>query len=181
MTNKIITPRFLFIAAAIFVAAISRLFPHIPNFTPVAAMALFGAVYFDNKATAIFVPLLTMILSDIAMELVTGWGFHNTIVYVYAAFLITSFVGFWVKRNTNVQTIAVGSITASALFFIITNFGVWAAGGFPAGLTGLNTTYMLGVPYFAPTLIGDLFFNAILFGAFYIAQRKYPALIRIKK
>lgn len=181
MTNKIITPRFLFIAAAIFVAAISRLFPHIPNFTPIAAMALFGAVYFDNKITAVFIPLVTMVLSDIALELITGWGFHNTIVYVYSAFLITSFVGFWVKRNTNIQTIAVGSITSSALFFIITNFGVWAAGGFAGGLAGLNITYVMGIPYFAPTLIGDVFFNAILFGTFYIAQRRFPVLIRIKK
>jgi hypothetical protein len=180
MTNKI-TPRFLFIATAILVAAISRLFPHIPNFTPIAAMALFGAVYFDNKATAILIPLVTMFISDVALELTTGWGFHNTLIYVYAAFLITSFVGLWVKRNTNVRSIAVGSITASALFFIITNFGVWAAGGFAGGIAGLNLTYTMGIPYFAPTLIGDLFFNTILFGLFFIAERRYPALIRIKK
>jgi len=181
MTNKLITPRFLFIASAIFVAAISRLFPHIPNFTPIAAMALFGAVYFDNKLTAIFIPLVTMFLSDVVLELTTGWGFHNTIVYVYAAFIMTSVIGLWVKRNTTVQTIAVGSITSSALFFIITNFGVWAASGFPGGLNGLNLTYTMGIPFFAPTLLGDLFFNAILFGTFYLAQRRFPALIRIKK
>jgi hypothetical protein len=181
MTNKLVTPRFIFIATAIFVAAISRLFPHIPNFTPIAAMALFGAVYFENKVTAILIPLLTMFLSDVALELTTGWGFHNTIIYVYASFVLTSLIGLWVKRNTTVQTIAIGSVVSSILFFIITNFGVWAAGGFAGGISGLNLTYIMGIPYFAPTLLGDLFFNAFLFGLFYMAQRRYPALIRIRK
>lgn len=181
MTSKLFTPRFIFTAAVIFIAALSRLFPHIPNFTPIAAMALFGAVYFEKKAIAILVPLATMFLSDVALELTTGWGFHNTIVYVYASFIATSFIGFWVKRNTTVQTIAIGSITASVLFFIVTNFGVWAASGFPGGITGLNTAYVMGLPFFTPTFLGDLFFNTILFGTFYLVQRKNPALIRIKK
>jgi hypothetical protein len=181
MTNKIITPRFLFITSVIFVAAISRLFPHIPNFTPIAAMALFGAVYFENKLVAMFVPLFTMFISDIALELTTGWGFHNTIVYVYVAFILTSVIGLWVKRNTTVQTIAMGAITSSVLFFIITNFGVWAASGGVGGAAGLGATYIFGIPFFAPTLLGDLFYNAIFFGIFYLAQRRYPALIRIKK
>jgi hypothetical protein len=178
MTNK---SRFIFIASAIFVAAISRVFPHIPNFTPIAAMALFGAVYFENKLAAIFIPLITMFLSDAVLQVTTGWGFHSTLPYVYAAFILTSMIGFWVKRNTTVQTIAIGSVVSSVMFFIITNFGCWAAGGFPGGLPGLNTTFVMGVPFFAPTLLGDLFFNTILFGTFYLAQRRFPALIRIKK
>lgn len=181
MTSKLLTPRFIFTAVVIFVAAISRLFPHIPNFTPIAAMALFGAVYFEKKIIAVLVPLATMFLSDVALELTTGWGFHNTIAYVYVSFILTSLIGFWVRNNTTIRTIAIGSVASSILFFIITNFGVWAASGFPGGLTGLNTTYIMGLPFFSPTLLGDIFFNAILFGTFYLAQRRNPALIRIKK
>ncbi|MCE3279550.1 MAG: hypothetical protein K0S44_1741 [Bacteroidetes bacterium] len=181
MIKKFISPRSLFIATVILVAAVSRLFPHIPNFTPIAAMALFGAVYFENKIAAVIIPLVTMVLSDIALELLTGWGFHNTIVYVYVSFILASLIGFWIRNNTTIQTIVIGSITSSILFFIITNFGVWAASGFPAGIAGLNTTYVMGVPFFSATLLGDLFYNAILFGTFYLAQRRTPALIRIKK
>ena len=46
------------------------------------------------------------------------------------------------------------------------------------GAAGLGTTYVLGIPFFAPTLLGDVFYNAILFGAFYLAQRRIPALIK---
>lgn len=180
MTNKIINPRFLFVASAILVAAVSRLLPHPYNFTPVAAMALFGAVYLENKLLAFIVPLATMLLSDVALELTTGWGFHNTIGYVYISVLLTSCIGLLVKRNPNLAVIAIGSVSASVLFFIITNFGVWAAGGFAGGISGLNATYMLGLPFFGRTLSGDLFYNALLFGSFYLAQRRYPALIRVR-
>ena len=178
MKSKLFTPRIIFITSAILLAAVSRLFPHIPNFTPIAAMALFGGVYFTDKRLAFVIPLIAMFLSDAAIQLVYGWGFHNTMIYVYAGFILTSVIGMIVRRNVSILSIAAGSITASILFFIITNFGVWAASGFQMGIAGLNATYIMGIPFFAPTLVGDLFFNSILFGAFYLAQIKYPALIK---
>lgn len=178
MKSKMFTPRFIFIASAVLLAAMSRLFPHIPNFTPIAAMAMFGGVYFSDKRLAFVIPLIAMLLSDIAIQLFFGWGFHNTMIYVYVGFVLTSMIGMVVRRNVSVLSIAAGSVAASVLFFIITNFGVWAASGFQLGIAGLNTTYLLGVPYFAPTLAGDLFFNSILFGTFYLAQKKYPVLVK---
>jgi hypothetical protein len=180
MKSKLITPRFIFITSAIFVVAASRLFPHIPNFTPLAAMALFGGAYLSDKRMAFIVPLLALFISDVALQLLFGWGFHNTMIYVYAGFIVTSLIGMLVKRNITIQSVAAGSLVSSILFFIITNFGVWAANGFQMGVTGLETTYLLGIPFFAPTVAGDLFFNALLFGSFYFAQIKYPVLVRVK-
>lgn len=180
MKSNILTPRFIFLTSAIVLAAVCRLLSPVPNFTPVAAMALFGGAYFTDKRLAVIVPLITMFLSDVVLELFTPWGFHNTMIYVYAAFVLTTLIGMRVGRNTSVLSIAGGSLASSVLFFIVTNFGVWAAGGFPEGFMGLNTTYVLGLPFFAPTLAGDLFYSAILFGAFYLAQVKFPALIRVK-
>lgn len=180
MESKIMTPRFIFIISAIFIVAASRLFPHIPNFTPLAAMALFGGVYLSDKRLAFIVPLLALFISDVALQLLFGWGFHNTMIYVYLGFILTSFIGILVKRNTSVLSVTAGSMISSILFFIITNFGVWAASGYQMGLAGLETTYMLGIPFFAPSLIGDLFFNGVLFGAFYLAQSKFPVLVKAK-
>lgn len=176
--KNLISPRFIFITSAIILAALSRVFPHFNNFTPIAAMALFGGVYFSDKRLAFIVPLLAMMLSDVILEITTGWGFHNTIVYVYAAFILTSAIGLYVRKNTTIQTVLGASVLSSLLFFIITNFGVWAASGGVGGASGLATTYLLGVPFFAPTLLGDIFYNTILFGAFYLAQRRIPALIK---
>ncbi len=180
MKLKLRTPRFIFITSAIFIVAASRLFPHIPNFTPLAAMALFGGAYLSDKRMAFIVPLLALFISDIALQLLFGWGFHNTMIYVYIGFIVTSLIGMLVKQNVTVQSVAAGSLVSSILFFIITNFGVWAANGFQMGIVGLETTYILGIPFFTPTVVGDLFFNALLFGSFYFAQIKYPVLVKAK-
>jgi hypothetical protein len=176
MRSSVATPRFLFLSITIFIAAISRLFPHIPNFTPIAAIALFGGVNFKNKPLAFVVPLMAMFISDCGLQLITGYGFHNTIVYVYASFALTTLIGLYVGKNTNIQTLFTASLLSSVLFFIITNFGCWASLGFPEGATGLAAVYTAGIPFFGPTMLGDLFFNGILFGSFYFAQRRLPAL-----
>lgn len=179
MKNTVLRPRFIFIMSSILVVAISRVFPHIPNFTPVAAMALFGGAYLTNKRLAILLPLAAMFVSDCLLELTTGWGFHNTLVYVYVGFIITSLIGISLRSRMGVGSILTASILSSIVFFLITNFGVWAQSGFQLGAAGLTSTYVLGIPFFGPTLLGDLFFNAILFGAFALAQRKAPALVKV--
>jgi hypothetical protein len=180
MKTKLFTPQLIFVSTAILIGAISRLFPHIDNFTPIAAMALFGGAYITDKRLAFIIPMLAMIVSDIGMELVYGWGFHNTIIYVYAAFVLTTIIGMYVGKNITIKSLFVGSATSSVLFFIITNFGYWAANNFQMGLGGLNTAYIAGIPFFRATMLGDLFYNTLFFGAFYLAKNKIPALIRIK-
>lgn len=180
MNSKILTTRFIFISSIILIAAICRLFPHIPNFTPIAAMALFGGAYLSDKRLAIILPLLALFISDLGLELLFGIGFHNTMIYVYVGFILTSLIGISMQNKVGVKSIFVSSLLSSILFFIITNFGVWAAYNPQTGIAGLTATYVLGIPFFAPTLIGDLFFNTILFSTFYLAQTKYPVLIKSK-
>jgi hypothetical protein len=180
MKAKLFTPQLVFVSTAIMVGAISRLLPHIDNFTPIAAMALFGGAYISDKRLAFIIPMLAMILSDIGMELLFGWGFHNTIIYVYTAFVLTTLIGMSVGKNITVKSIMVGSITSSVLFFMITNFGYWAATDFQMGLSGLNAAYIAGIPFFRATMLGDLFYNTLFFGAFYLAQSRIPALVKVK-
>lgn len=173
MNSKIINSRFVFISIAVFVAAISRIFPHIPNFTPIAAMALFGAACMNNKVLAVAVPLLAMIISDAII------GFHNTMIYVYVSFGIISLIGFGLRNRVKPANIFVASLISSILFFLVTNFGVWMSIGATNGATGLVGTYTLGVPFFRMTLLGDLFYNTILFGALYLAQLRFPVLAKV--
>ena len=71
-TSALLAPGPLMLVAMIVLAALSRLLPHPPNCSPVEAMALFGGAYFANRAWAIFVPLIAMVLSDIALGLMFG-------------------------------------------------------------------------------------------------------------
>lgn len=187
MKSKIFTPRFLFITFAILLAAISRVLPHPFNFTPIAAMALFGGVYFTDKRLAFLIPILAMIVSDLLLEFIAGIGWHNTIIYVYASFVLITLIGIYIRNNAKAGTIILASLISSILFFLITNGGVWAAGGFEFGFSGLVATLLAGIPFynneifgsfFFNTIAGDLFYCGILFGSFYFAKAKFPVLAK---
>ena len=171
--NKAKNSRYLFLTVLIVIAAASRLLPHLPNFSPIAAIALFGGACFNNKKLAYFIPLLIMILSDVALEAINGIGFHNTMIYVYVGFILTTSIGVAASNKINLKSITAASLLSSILFFVITNFGVWAVD--PTSI-GLIETYILGIPFFGYSVAGDLLFNATLFGTLYFAQLKFPKL-----
>src|SRR6266536_6661526 len=72
-----IRSRFWLMAGLVFGAALLRLLPHPPNFTPVAAIALFGGAHFARKFWAFAVPLAAMFVSDAVLEVATGRGFTS--------------------------------------------------------------------------------------------------------
>jgi hypothetical protein len=175
MNNNIFSPRFWLVSGMIFAAALLRLLPHYPNFTPIAAMALFGGAYFSNKKTAFIVPFAAMFLSDLLI------GFHSTMLAVYLSFALMVLIGFSLREKKKISNIFVASITSSVLFFVITNFAVWATGAmYPMNFTGLMESYIAAVPFFHYTLLGDLFYVGIFFGTFEIAKAKLPMLAEIK-
>ena len=81
------------IAAIIVLAALSRFLPHPFNFTPIAAIALFGGAYFSNRWLAIIIPLAAMLISDTMHELFTGHGFHSGMPIIYGSFMLVSILG----------------------------------------------------------------------------------------
>jgi hypothetical protein len=187
MSSRIFTPRFFFISTAILLAAFSRVLPHPFNFTPIAAMALFGGACLANKRVAFIVPLAAMFISDSILQMISGIGWHNTILYVYASFAVITGIGIYMRNNAKAGNIILASLISSLLFFAVTNFGVWAAGGFENGLAGLAATYLLGVPFhnndilgsfFFNTIAGDLFWSGVLFGGFYLARLRFPVLAK---
>jgi hypothetical protein len=187
MNSKIFTPRFFYITIAILLAAFSRILPHPFNFTPIAAMALFGGACFSDKRLAFAVPLLSMAISDVVLQIIAGTGWHNTILYVYVSFLFITLIGITIRQNIRAGNIIACSLISSILFFLVTNFGVWATSGFEGGLAGLIGVYALGIPFynnelfgsfFFNTVAGDLFYNGILFGSLYLAKLRFPILAR---
>ena len=172
--TKVITPRFIFIATAVLIAAGSRLLPHPPNFTPIAAMALFCGANCSNKFSAFLIPLLAMLLSDFFL------GFHNTLIPVYLSLGLIVLIGSGtLRKNNNLSSLFVASVSSSVLFFIVTNLAVWLIGDLYAkNISGLTECFLLAIPFFKNTIFGDLFFSGVLFGSFYLAQRKFPRLVK---
>lgn len=160
----------------IIAAAFSRLIPHYPNFTAVGAIALFSGAYLNRNWMAYLVPLFALFISDIFL------GFHEGMIAVYAATLLVVFIGNSMLNN-KVRTVPVAfaAVLSSVSFFLITNFAVWLSGFlYPRDLTGLVTCYVAAIPFFHSTLLADLFYSAVLFGAYEILLKRYPNLALAK-
>lgn len=159
----------LFVAGAALIRVIFSYIPEFSNFSPVAAMALFGGYYLRDRKVAFSLPLLIMLLSDAALEMAhrLGWreypGFHPAMPFVYAGFLSVVALGGFLK-NARPFTLLAGSLLSSLLFFIISNFGVWTTGNYPSSWDGLIACYTAAIPFFRFTIAGDLFFVVVMFG-----------------
>ena len=112
MNTKQITPRFIYVVSVILIAVTMRLIPHLPNFTPIAAIALFGGVYISKKWLAFLIPMLAMFLSDCMI------GFHTYLFSVYISFAITVAIGLLLRKKTNIWSVVGASLVSSILFFL---------------------------------------------------------------
>ncbi len=159
------------ILSAIIVAAALRLVPHPPNFTPIAAMALFGGATFGRRWLAFAAPLGAMLLSDAII------GFHSGMAFVYAAFSLVVLIGWAVRSRLTPLRIGAAAVASSVLFFIVTNFGTWLTSGMYAHtFAGLAVCYAAAIPFFQNTAAGDLVYSALLFGGFALLEDAVPSL-----
>ena len=164
-----------FIIGAILLAALSRLLPHPPNFSPIGALALFGGAMLPSRWLGLLLPLSAMLISDLVL------GFHNMIASVYLSFGLTVAIGFVMGSDIKLGKVVLASLSASVLFFLITNFHMWmvADSFYARNWQGLMACYTAAIPFFRNSVISDLFYSAILFGSFYFAESKLPALQRV--
>lgn len=134
----------------IFIAILTRLLPHPPNFAPITSIALFSGFHFSNKRIAILIPLVGMFISDIFL------GMHALMPVIYLSFILISAMSFYIKKLsiTNV-------LLASTLFFVLSNLGVWYF-YYPLTWAGLTTCFVLAIPFFVNAIAGDLFYTAVL-------------------
>ena len=161
--------RLLLLTGMIFAAAGMRLLPHPPNFEPIGALALFAGACFDDKRWAFVLPLAAMLLGDAVI------GFHAQMPVVYGTFALVVCMGFRLRERRRLLPVAASTLAASTLFFILTNFGVWAFDAlYPRTFEGLITCYVAAIPFFGNTLAGNFFYATLLFGGLVLAERKIP-------
>src|SRR3990172_7431795 len=137
------------ILGMIALAAASRLIPHLPNFTPIGAIALLGGALFANRVAAFGVPLAALLLSDALI------GFHSGMPVVYGCFALTVCIGFRLRQRRSFARVAGATLAASWLFFLVTTFAVWVFGHgrlYPMTLEGLVACYVAAIPFFRNSL-----------------------------
>lgn len=166
--------RNIFIFVLILGAAALRIWGNLPyNFTPVAAIALFGGALFSSRTLAIAVPLAVMFISDLFL------GLHSSMIAVYGAFLAIVLIGRRISSNPTMLNAYVGAIVGSVLFFLITNAAAWLVlPEYTKDLGGLLNSYVAGIPFFRGTFAGDLLFTTVLFGSYKLAEIRFPKLAK---
>jgi hypothetical protein len=151
-------------------AVVIRIVPHPWNLTPVGAMALFSGAVIRNRLLAFVIPLSALLAGDLFI------GFHVLMPVVYASFLVSIMIGWLLRERRSIPRIGAAALLGALQFFLITNFGVWMIlQSYPKTPAGLAACYVAGLPLFWNTLAGDAFFSALLFGALFLAERRYPA------
>jgi hypothetical protein len=167
----------------IIVAALYRIIPSRPlGFVPHIAMALFGGAMIKDRKWAFALPIFSMFLSDALYELLyrAGMsdiqGFYEGQLTNYILFAGLTLIGFAI-RKVNIFSVALASLVAPTVYFLLSNFFVWVAGaGFqrPKTFGGLLECYADGLPFYRGNLVSTIVFCAVLFGGYYmiVAQRK---------
>ncbi|MBV9156071.1 MAG: hypothetical protein JO097_07395 [Acidobacteriaceae bacterium] len=151
-------------------AALLRLAPHPPNFTPVGSVALFGGARLRGWQ-AYCVPLLAMLVTDPIRSKMEGSyaAYSWTTLVVYGCFALNVLLGrVFLRHSSQVWRIALVALAGSVQFFLITNlFSWWGAGSlYPQTFSGLLECYVAALPFFGRTILGDLFYSGVLFTAY---------------
>ena len=165
---------YLYVAAAILL----RLAPHPWNVTPLGSMFLFGGATFKSRTASLLVPLGALMLSDLAVVQILYAGRYDWFTpWTWAGFLVTALIGWLLRgRITGINVLA-ASLGGSIAFFFISNFGVWVESAiYPHTWQGLLECYVAALPFFRNTVLGDLFYAALMFGSYHWLTTRVPRL-----
>jgi hypothetical protein len=150
---------YLFVLFAVAV----RFMPHPWMFTPVAASLLFFGARGSRRQ--LWIPLLLMAATDVVLTKLVyhfpfGWDYLVTWAW-YGAILL---LGTKLSDNAKPLRLIAAALASSISFFLLSNFTSWAYWNlYPKNLKGLETAYVMGLPFFRHTVEGDLLFTLAMF------------------
>jgi hypothetical protein len=166
------------LAVLIALGVAGRLLPHPPNFTPMAAIALFAGFIFIKRYMAVVAVISTMLLCDYFAfgSLSSSWFGSKSMFVVYLALLFPIVFKNFLQKKIGVLRIFGAALASSSVFFLATNFAVWAFSPmYEKTLEGLVLCYTMAIPFFQNTVAGDLIWSGVIFGA-YLVLRNYSNL-----
>ena len=165
----------LFSFVLILLLTFSRFIHHPPNFTPIVAVAIMSGYFFKNINLSYIVLLISMLLVDVFI------GFYKHMFFVYLSLFLITFIFFKISDKVNSKNLFIFGFFGSLIFFLISNFGVWASGvlspitnlPYEKNLNGLINCYFLAIPFFTKTLISTIFFSYVAYLANYSLKKRF--------
>ena len=155
-----IVKKYAFPISLILILALARLIPHPVNFTPVIAVAIMSGYFFKNIYLSFATLIGAMLIADLFI------GFYENMIFVYLSLLLISFIFYKLYKKINLKNLFIYSFAGSLIFFIVSNFGVWALGSlglqnvpYEKNLAGLVEWFVLAIPFFGNTYISTIIFS----------------------
>ena len=150
----------IFPVSLIIILAFARLIPHPPNFTPIIAVAIISGYFFKNFNLSVLILLAPMLISDLFI------GFYENVIFVYLSLILITFIFHKISSKINFKNLFIYGFVGSVIFFVVSNFGVWALGSpgiqdiaYEKSLSGLIQCYILAIPFFGNTFLSTLIFS----------------------
>lgn len=154
-------------------AAAFRILPHPDNFAPMAAVAIFGGALLPRRV-GVLVPLMAMVLTDLIIDM------HDLVLVTWGSYALIALASSLVLKKSSFGKILAMTLGGSVFFFVTTNFAVWLMSGmYTRTLAGLQQCFVLALPFFRGTLMGDLFYTAALFGLYALAVQASDKVIGV--
>jgi hypothetical protein len=157
----------------------------LPNFSPLMAAALCGAVFLPGWI-GLVVPLAALLLSDAVLNLHEGLPvISSQLVWSLPCYLTAVGLGWMLRgRHAGLWSILCSTFAASVFFYLVTNTGSWLGlAAYPQTFAGWVQALTVGLPGYPPTwiffrnsLIGDLLFAAFFVG---VERALAPARCRV--
>ncbi len=179
-------PKISIIFITVFAVAMSRLIPHWPNVTAVAAIAIFGGATLRNSFAAVLVPISAIFLSDLIINNTFYSAYYEGFVlfgdsagWIYGAFILMTVLAHFSIKSFKVAAIISTTVLSTLLFFFLTNTGAWLSSPFYVkDASGLLLAYEAGLPFLLNSLLGNLFFVGVFFyGYSFVTEKKAQWLL----
>ena len=142
------------------------------NFSPMIAIAVFGAAYLRKTKLIWWVPITATLLSDIALHyfVFPEFGFfYPGWVFQYVSYAVIIIFATGIFSRINLARITAGALGGAVIFFLISNFGSWLVlPEYTKNLSGLTQAYLMGIPFFKGTVLSTAIYSALLFGAYHL-------------
>jgi hypothetical protein len=157
----------------------------LPNFSPLMASALCGALFLPGLI-GLVMPVAALAISDVVLNLHYGAPLLSSqLLWTLPGYLVAVAIGWSLRGRTGLIPVLGGTLAASVFFYVVTNTGSWLGlTAYPQTFAGWVQALTVGLPGYPPTwtffrnsLAGDL-----LFAVFFVvveqalAKRKAVAI-----
>jgi len=138
------------------------------NFSAMGALAVLCGAVIRPTWLGLLIPLAARLLTDSVLELRTGHGWYGSIMFDYAAYVLSFGIGRMIRPQRAASALGAGLLAAIS-FFVVSNVGVWCLPHegmylYPRTIAGLMDCFTQAIPFARGTFLGDIGFTLAFFG-----------------